>query len=280
LVQEAADLIVHRRIAASGLWSRRKAQALIVEGRVEVDGHIVIDKAARCSADAIIRVNGKRIEAARIRYLALNKPTGYVTTLADPYAKRTVAELIAQTGAMVKPVGRLDKDTEGLLLLTNDGDLAFRLTHPKFGIEKEYEVTVRGVIPEIALAKLEAGVYIEGGKTAPAEAPREKVHVKEGKTTFHLVVHEGRKHQVRLMCFAVGFPVQRLRRVRIGPVGLRGLPKGACRDLSAQEIKALKSAAGLQSPSDDPSAGSAQPRPKAPSKRSVRRHRTVRQSEK
>lgn len=242
---DGAEDLLHKRIAASGLWSRRKAQTLIQEGRVTVDGETILNKAARVVSGASVRVDGRKVEAAKVRYLVLNKPKGYVTTLSDPHARRTVMELLEGVNAKLKPVGRLDKDTEGLLLFTNDGELAARLTHPRYGIEKEYEVTVRGEIPEDTFARLEKGVFIEGGKTAPAAIPRSTVRLEERATTFHLVIHEGRKHQVRLMCLAVGFPVKKLRRMRVGPIVLKGLPKGACRFLDAKEVEALKRAVGM-----------------------------------
>lgn len=247
-MSEGAEEVLHRLISASGDWSRRKAQDLILDGRVKVDGQLVIDKAARVSPQSDIRVDGKRIRAAKVDYLILNKPTGYVTTMADPHARQTVADLIRDTGAKVKPVGRLDKDTEGLLILTNDGDLAFRLTHPRYGIEKEYEVEVAGDLTEAAILKLEKGIRVEGRLTAPAAVPRETVRLRDSRTAFRIILHEGRKRQVREMCLAVGHPVKKLRRVRIGPLVMRNLPKGACRRLSKPEVDALKREVGLLKP--------------------------------
>ncbi|MBI5705482.1 MAG: rRNA pseudouridine synthase [Armatimonadetes bacterium] len=245
-MQDDAKEVLHKLISATGVWSRRKAQDLIVEGRVKVDGWLITNKAERVPVGAQVLVDGKPIEKARMRYLALNKPAGVTTTMSDPHAKRTVGDLVRELGVPVKPVGRLDADTEGLLLLTNDGDLAFRLTHPSFGIEKEYEVEVVGEVTSATMDKLEKGIYLEGKRTAPTQIARDAVHVKDGRTKLRIVLHEGRKRQIRQMFLFMGHPVKKLRRMRIGGVRLRGLPKGTFRDLDGGEVRSLRLAVGLE----------------------------------
>ena len=237
---------LHKRIAASGLCSRRAAEDLIREGRVQVNGKTVTEMGVKVSPEDEIKVDGKTLATAKIYTLLMNKPVGYLTTLSDPQKRRTVQQLLPQLDVQVKPVGRLDMDSEGLLLFTNDGALAQRLTHPRYGIEKEYQVTVRGIPTEQSLEKLRKGVYIEeGGKTAPAKVQRVHDDSRKGACVLRITIHEGRKRQVRLMCEAVGHPVQSLRRIRIGPLVLKDLPPGACRSLSKVEIDKLKKLVGL-----------------------------------
>jgi 23S rRNA pseudouridine2605 synthase len=240
------DERLHKRIAASGLCSRRAAEKLILEGLVAVNGVTVTELGTKVGPEDQVSVNGKLLETAKLHYIVLNKPRGYVTTLADPHAKRTVKDLFPDLGVQLKPVGRLDKDTEGLLLATNDGQLALRLTHPRYGVEKEYQVAVEGKLSEKAEKQLTHGIYIEGGKTAPAKV--EGLFYDENKkwTFFRMTIHEGRKRQIRQMCLAVGNPVKKLKRVRFGPVHLDKLPRGTCRVLGKQEVDALRSVVGLE----------------------------------
>lgn len=236
---------LHKRIAAAGICSRRAAETLILEGRVSVNGVKIDTLGTKVGPDDVVTVDGKLLGSPKLHYVILNKPKGYVTTLADPHAKRTVKELTPDLGAPLKPVGRLDKDTEGLLLLTNDGALAMRLTHPRYGVEKEYQVAVEGrVLPE-TVRKLEGGIYIEGGKTAPAQIDGVFFDEKKGWTFFRMTIHEGRKRQIREMALAVGHPVKRLKRVRFGPLHLSRLPRGQCKVLGKREIDALYETAGL-----------------------------------
>lgn len=230
---------LHKRIAASGLCSRRAAEKRILEGRVAVNGEVVRTLGYKVAAEDVIAVDGKVVGVAKLHYVILNKPVGYVTTLADPHAKRTVADLMPDLGVQLKPVGRLDKDTEGLLLCTNDGDLALRLAHPRYGVEKEYQVAVEGQMTEMAERQLRKGIWIQGGKTAPAKVEGVFYDEKKKWTFFRITIHEGRKRQVREMCMAVGFPVKKLRRVRFGPLVLHKLPKGSCRALGKVEVDAL-----------------------------------------
>lgn len=236
---------LHKRIAASGLCSRRAAEKLILEGRVEVNGKPVTELGVKVGPEDKVSVNGKVLAFAKLHYIAMNKPSGYLTTLADPHAKQTVKDLLPDIGVQLKPVGRLDKETEGLLIFTNDGELAMRLTHPRYGVEKEYQVAVVGELRPEAKKRLAQGIFIGGMKTSPARVEGEFYDDKKKWTFFRMTIHEGRKRQIRVMCLAVGNPVKRLKRVRFGPVHLDKLPKGTCRVLGKKEVDALKAAVGL-----------------------------------
>lgn len=224
-------------LAASGYGSRRVCEDLIAEGRVAVNG-VVAPLGRRVDVEADeITVDGAPVAArpGLVHYL-LNKPVGVVTTADDPHGRRIVTQLVPDD-PRVYPVGRLDLDSEGLLLLTNDGILTHRLTHPSFGVEKEYLVHVRGEPGPRALARLRHGVELEDGKTAPA-------HVgKLGPSQLRITIHEGRNRQIRRMTEAVGHPTRRLVRVRIGPLVDPGLPPGRWRSLTQQEVRALSEAA-------------------------------------
>ena len=237
---------LHKRIAASGLCSRRAAEKLIEEGRVAVNGQTVTELGTKVCEEDVVAVDGKPLGTARLHYVLLNKPKGYVTTLSDPHADKTVADLMPDLGVQLKPVGRLDKDTEGLLLCTNDGALALRLTHPRYGVEKEYQVAVEGKLSKDAERRLRTGVFLESGKTAPAQVEGIFFDDKKNQTFLRITIHEGRKRQIREMCLAVGFPVKKLRRVRFGPLRMTKLPRGQCRSLGKAEVEALYQAAGLK----------------------------------
>ncbi|HXW05091.1 MAG TPA: pseudouridine synthase [Vicinamibacterales bacterium] len=238
-------------LSSAGLASRRSAEALIAQGRVSVNGVTTTEPGSRADPDVDdIRVDGRRVTLPhRRRYLLLNKPRGYITSRSDPQRRPTVIDLLRERGIdeYVYPVGRLDYDSEGLLLLTSDGDLAARLTHPRHGVEREYDVQVRGVPDRRIVERLARGIVIDGRRTAPAQVTLRKTYEGPGGTgaTLSLVIHEGRNRQVRKMCDAVGLPVVRLRRVRIGPVRDASLRPGDVRDLSAREIAALRKAADL-----------------------------------
>ena len=232
-------------LSASGVASRRASEQMILEGRVTVNGETVRELGTKADSEKdIIKVDGRRIKTVvRNRYIALYKPKGYVTTRSDPEGRRTVMDLVGE-GDYIYPVGRLDYDSEGLLLLTSDGDLAARLTHPRHEVEKTYEVIVAGMPDVRALEKLKKGVFIEGGRTAPAHVHVGSI-VKGARPTTKLtiVIHEGRHRQIRRMCSAVGLPVRELRRVRMGPIGLGRLKPGQWRELTPDEVRRLKHAA-------------------------------------
>lgn len=231
-------------LSAAGVASRRASEQMILEGRVSVNGKTVLELGTKADPEKdAIKVDGRRIKTQIVhRYILLYKPKGYVTTRSDPEGRRTVMDLIGE-GDYIYPVGRLDYDSEGLLLLMTDGELAARLMHPRHEVDKEYEVIVMGTPDPKALDKLRRGVFIEGGRTSPAA-----VHVgstvkgPRPTTKLTITIHEGRNRQIRKMCSAVGLPVRDLRRIRMGPIMLGRLKPGQWRDLTAGEVKRLKDA--------------------------------------
>lgn len=236
-------------LSAAGVASRRTAETLITQGRVSVNGATVTELGTKADPAADdIRVDGRRLKAPRrTHYILLNKPRGYITSRSDPQHRPTVIDLLAKGGVRdyIYPVGRLDYDSEGLLLLTSDGDLAARLTHPRHGVPREYEVRVRGVPERRLLDRLARGVVIDARKSAPADVRLRKTFEAAGgpQAVLSLVIREGRNRQVRKMCDAIGHPVVRLRRVRIGPIADDRLKPGEFRELSAREVTALRKAA-------------------------------------
>ena len=191
-----------------------------------------------------ISVNGRPLPpVSELHYILLNKPVGVVTTLSDPEGRETVRDLLRDVRARVFPVGRLDYHSAGLLLLTNDGELALRLTHPRYGIAKTYRVKVKGLPDEAALQRLREGVRIEGGKTAPAQV--RVLEVRDRKARLEITVREGRRREIRQMCERIGYPVEKLVRIQLGPLSLGKLAPGAHRALTTKEIGALRAAVGL-----------------------------------
>ena len=223
-------------LARTGVGSRRVCEELIAEGRVRVNGEIAI-LGRRVLPDADdIEVDGVPISVKPgLVYYLLNKPRGIVTTAADPQGRRTVVELVPAV-PRVFPVGRLDTDTEGLLIMTNDGQLAHRLTHPSFGVQKEYLAEVQGKPSAGDLRRLREGVNLEDGRTSPARVAT------LGPNLLRITIHEGRNRQVRRMCDTVGHPVVRLVRTRIGPIAERSLKPGQWRELTTKEVRALERA--------------------------------------
>jgi 23S rRNA pseudouridine2605 synthase len=185
------------------------------------------------------------ISTARLYTVLLHKPTGVVTTLLDPQRRPTIVPYLPDYGVQLKPVGRLDMDTEGLLLCSNDGDLAARLTHPRYGVEKEYHAIVEGIPDAKALEKLRDGVYIEGGKTSPAKVEVIHAEPKTNTTSLKITIHEGRKRQVRQMCEVVGHPIKSLKRTRVGPLVIKGMRAGEARLLGKKEVDTLRALVGL-----------------------------------
>jgi pseudouridine synthase len=233
-------------LAAAGVASRRAAERLIVEGRVSVNGETVRELGTRADPDRdTIRVDGRRIgQAATPLYFLLNKPRGYVTTRSDPEGRPTVLALLTDVRAYVFPVGRLDYDSEGLLILTNDGDLAARLTHPSHEVPREYHARVLGVPDAHDLSRLSRGIVLDARRTAPAAVRLLKVlDSRPEQSLVAVTLHEGRTRQVRRMFEAIGHPVTDLRRVRIGPLADDRLKLGAYRPLTAKEVAALRGAA-------------------------------------
>ncbi len=237
---------LQKLLSAAGIASRRTAESLITEGRVTVNGAVVDTLGAKAVPDVDdVRVDDRRVKpAGRQRYILLNKPKGYVTTRQDPEGRRTVMDLLGGVREYVYPVGRLDYDTEGLLLLTSDGDLAAKLTHPRHEVARVYEAIVAGEPGDEALEELRRGIFLDGRRTAEAGVMRGSTVSKgrEQTTKIVLTLREGRNRQVREMCARIGHPVRTLQRVRMGPLTLRGLPTGHWRDLSVEEVAALRAA--------------------------------------
>jgi pseudouridine synthase len=228
------------------MCSRRAAEVLIAEGRVVVNGKLVVEPGTKVGELDEVMVDGAVIGVAKNYTVLMNKPAGVVTTLRDPQGRQTIVKYLPDYGVQLKPVGRLDMDTEGLLLCTNEGELANRLAHPRYGIEKEYVAIVKGIPEAKELDRLRKGIWIsEGGKTSPAQV--EVIHAEErtNLTGLRITIHEGRKRQIRLMCEAIGHPVTSLKRTRIGPLLLKGLRAGECRLLGKQEVDILRSMVGL-----------------------------------
>lgn len=237
---------LQKLISTAGVASRRAAEELIREGRVSVNGETVRTLGTKADpAVDDIRVDGRRLRFdKRQRYILLNKPKGYVTTRRDPQGRRTVMDLLRGVREYVYPVGRLDYDSEGLLLLTSDGELAARLMHPRHAVERVYESIVAGDPDEAALEELRRGVFLDDQRTAAAQVRRLGTVGKGGHQTTKLMItiREGRNRQVRRMCAAVGHPVRRLSRVRMGPIRLGDLRAGQWRDLSPAEVEKLREA--------------------------------------
>ena len=223
-------------LARLGVASRRAAEEMIVEGRVQVNEEVATLGQRITSTTDLVVVDGVQISIKPdLVYYLLYKPVDVISTASDPQGRKTVVDLVPDK-PRVFPVGRLDRETEGLLLLTNDGDMTHRLTHPSFGVPKEYFVSVSGKVSRSALRSLREGVELEDGKTAPAKVSE----VEKG--LLRIVIHEGRNRQVRRMCAKVGYPVNRLIRTRIGPITDRKLAPGSWRALTMEEIRNLERA--------------------------------------
>ena len=230
-------------LSQAGVASRRASEQLMLEGRVQVNGATVRELGSKADpARDDIRVDGRRVKVVeQHRYLLLNKPRGYVTTRSDDKKRSTVLDLLKDVREYIYPVGRLDYDTEGLLILTNDGELAAKLTHPRHEIARVYEARVLGEPDAHDISRLSKGVTFEGQRTAPAEV------VTLGPGHLQITVREGRNRQVRKMCEAIGHPIAQLRRVAIGPIRDPKLKLGAWRELRPDEIAALRKAAQRES---------------------------------
>ena len=224
-------------LAHAGVASRRAAEEIVRDGRVTVDGEVVTDPARGVDDSNAVEVDGRRLEPEPLEVHALNKPVGVVSTARDTHGRPTVVQLV-RSRRRLYPVGRLDADTTGLILLTNDGELAERLTHPRYGVKKVYRARVQPPrLSPRALEALKKGVELEDGRTAPAQVRQ------PGSGMVELTIREGKKRQVRRMLEAVGHRVVELERVAFGPLGLRGLEVGKSRRLSQREIERLRNAA-------------------------------------
>lgn len=253
-------------ISAAGIASRRAAEKLIQEGRVQVNGTTVTELGTKADPDVDdIRVDERRVKRPqRHRYFLLNKPRGYVTTRSDPEHRPTVLDLLKGVREYVYPVGRLDFDSAGLLILTNDGDLAATLTHPKHEVERVYEAQVLGVPDAHDIDRLSRGVVIEGRRTSPAQIELLRERRTEGDTSvLRVTIHEGRTRQVRKMADAIGHPVRTLTRVRIGPIADKHLRIGSYRELTTEEVQKLRRA-GRRAEQPSPAARTRRPHGKRP----------------
>jgi pseudouridine synthase len=236
---------LNRYLAGAGLASRREADRIIAEGRVKVNGLYVDDLGYRVDDERDeVEVDGVRVKASQApRYVVLNKPRGYLVTMSDPFERATIVDLLPRMKEKIFPVGRLDRDSEGLLLLTNDGLLANRLIHPRYGVEKEYIVVVDGFPRKEEIARLEEGVRMDGRKTAPARI----LIVNSGpkRSTLRFIIREGRKREIRRMAEHIGLKVLKLKRVKFAGLELKGLRSGQWRRLDKGEISRLKMLVGL-----------------------------------
>ena len=233
---------LQKLLAQAGIASRRKAETWILDGKVRVNGRVAkLGDKADPARDKIL-VDGRPLEVhTAMRYLMLHKPRGFVTTMADERGRKCVAELVAEVPERVYPVGRLDRESEGLLLLTNDGAFANAMMHPSHHVPKTYRVTIHPGITENQLTQLAIGIPLDGRKTAPAGV--RVLKQEPGRVVLEIVLQEGRNRQIRRMCEALGLEVARLKRIAIGPVRLWMLQPGDWRDLTAEEVRALKAAA-------------------------------------
>jgi len=225
-------------IANSGVSSRRKAEDMIKEGRVKVNGSTILEMGYKVNPNDLIEVDGVSLASSEKVYYLLNKPRGVVTTTKDEHNRKTVVDLI-ETGVRIYPVGRLDYDTTGLILLTNDGEFANYIMHPKNEIEKVYIAKIKGVLSPANHMALKKGVIIDGIKTAPAKVKIRKENRKENTSIVELIIHEGKNHQVKKMFEAIGFEVLKLKRERLGFLNLIGLKSGEYRALTPKEVKKL-----------------------------------------
>ncbi|GAA0100983.1 pseudouridine synthase [Paraclostridium bifermentans] len=233
---------INKYIASCGIASRRKAEELIIENRVKVNGKIVNELSFQINeAEDKVEVDGKAIGLEEeLVYIMLNKPEGYVTTVKDQFDRKSVIDLVKGVGARVYPIGRLDYETSGLLLLTNDGDLTYKLTHPKHEVDKTYVATVKGIPNESEINNFEKGLYIEDYKTAPAKIKIVKKNIEKNYAVCEIKIHEGRNRQVRKMCRAINHPVMNLRRKAMGKIVLKDVEIGQYRYLTNDEVNYLK----------------------------------------
>ena len=233
---------IQKFLSRAGAASRRKAEAMVLDGRVRVNGTVVTELGTKVDPTLDrVEVDGTPIRLSEARWVRFHKPAGVLCTAKDTHGRRTIYDLLPREHSSLRYVGRLDLDTEGLLLLTNDGDIANRLQHPHYKVEREYEVSVRGVLSKKDLARLRVGVVLDDGLARPVRI-RVAAPVEEyGKLT--LVMTEGRKREVRRLMYAVGYPVVTLRRVRFGPVKLGKLPSGKWETLSSHDVLALEKCA-------------------------------------
>jgi len=236
---------LNKFLSQCGVASRREADRLILSGRIRVNSQVIQTLGIKIDDEKdLVELDGQKIiKEKSLVYVKLNKPSGYVVTRKDPAGRPTVMDLIPKSMQYLYPVGRLDYDSRGLLLLTNDGELAHRLMHPRYEISKIYLVKVKGNPGTESIEKLKKGIFLEGKKTAPARVT--KLKSSPERSLMKIELREGRKHEVKKMCAAVGHPVLDLKRIKFGDIGLDQLKPGKWQDLTSKEIDLLKSKTGL-----------------------------------
>ncbi|MCP3738679.1 23S rRNA pseudouridine(2605) synthase RluB [Rossellomorea sp. BNER] len=230
-------------IAHAGVASRRKAEELILEGKVQVNGQTIKELGTKVGGSDRIEVNGVQIERENKVYYLLYKPRGVISAASDDKNRKVVTDFFHEIDERIYPVGRLDYETSGILLLTNDGDFANMLMHPRYEIDKTYVARLKGIPPKAKLRELERGIMLEDGKTAPAKIKTLSIDKKQNKSIIEITIHEGRNRQVRRMFEAIGFPVQKLKRERFASLTLQGLNAGEARELTPHEVKQLRALA-------------------------------------
>ncbi|MBS4173323.1 pseudouridine synthase [Bacillus sp. FJAT-49736] len=230
-------------IAQAGVASRRKAEGLIIEGKVKVNGKVVRELGTKVSTSDKIEVEGIPLEKEEKVYFLFYKPRGVISAVSDDKGRKVVTDFLPEIKERVYPIGRLDYDTSGLLLLTNDGEFANLLMHPRYEINKTYIAKIQGIPSKLALKQLEKGVHLEDGKTAPAKVKLLSADKRKQKAIVEITIHEGRNRQVRRMLEAIGHPVQKLRRERFAFLTLSGINAGEIRELTPHEVKQLRAMA-------------------------------------
>ena len=236
---------LQKYLSQCAVASRRKSEELILSGKVKVNGKVAGLGDKIDPRRDTVTVSGKKIVSSKKHYyIMLRKPRGFITTMEDEMGRKCVAELVKDVGARVYPVGRLDRDSEGLLIMTNDGDFANHLTHPSKHVPKTYRVTVRPNVTEDQLIAFNEGIEIDGRKTAPADA--HIIEKGENRVVLEVIIHEGRNRQIRRMCEALGLVVARLKRTHIGSIKLGMLPQGKWRNLTEDEVHKLKVSSGMR----------------------------------
>ena len=234
---------INKYIASCGIASRRKAEEIILQERVKVNGKIVKDLSFKIDEENdLVEIDNEKINMKKENiYIVLNKPEGYITTVKDQFDRPSVVDLLTDIKERIYPIGRLDYETSGLLILTNDGDLTYKLTHPKHEVAKVYIARVKGIPTYEEITNFENGLYIEDYKTSPAKIKILEKNEEKNYSICQIQIHEGRNRQVRKMCKAINHPVQRLKRVAMGKITLKGTEVGKYRHLTNEEIKYLKS---------------------------------------
>lgn len=238
---------INKYIASAGIASRRKAENLVSEGRIKVNGQIIYDLGYQVNEDKdIVEYDGKKIDinSEKLVYILLNKPEGYITSSKDQFGRKDVMDLVTDIKERIYPVGRLDYETSGLLLMTNDGDLTYKITHPKHEITKTYIASVKGIPTSEELERFENGLEIEDYVTSKAKIRVLKTDVKKNYSVFRVSIHEGRNRQVRKMFNAINHPVMNLKRVALGKISVNNVEVGKYRHLTDDEVNYLKNPTG------------------------------------